>query len=53
MNWKINNGRYKYKSYDSPLSEVVSMIEEINFMGSDGGTENYGNDDPWDIPDND
>lgn len=42
-----------YKHYDSPFSEVVSLIEEINFMGSDGGTENYDHQDPWGIPDND
>lgn len=42
-----------YKHYDSPASEIIFLIEEINFMGSDGGTENYGEQDPWTIPDND
>ena len=43
----------RHKTYDSPFSEVVSLMEETNFMGSDGNTENYGEQDPWGIPDND
>lgn len=51
LNWKTNNLRYltkEYKVYDSPLLEVISLMEEINFMGSDGSTENYGSGSIWD-----
>ena len=39
--------------YESPSAEIVCITEETNFLGSDGNTENYGEVDPWTIPDND
>ena len=39
--------------YESPSAEVVYLSQEMNFCDSDGNTENYGSQDPWDIPDND
>ena len=39
--------------YESPSAEIVCISEETNFLGSDGNTEDYGEVDPWDIPDND
>ena len=39
--------------YESPSAEAVYLYQEMNFCESDGNTENYGDQDPWTIPDND
>lgn len=39
--------------YTPPCVEFLSLEQEENFLGSDGNTENYGDQDPWTIPDND
>ena len=39
--------------YEIPSAEVVYLFQGMNFCDSDGNTENYGTENPWDIPDND
>ena len=40
-------------AYETPEAEVIRLVQMMSVCGSDGTTENYGNQDPYDIPDND
>ena len=48
-----NNPFYRKEAYESPFVEVVDVLPVMTVCASNGETENYGQLDPWDIPDND
>jgi hypothetical protein len=39
--------------YESPITEEVFLAQERHFCGTNGETQNYDHQDPWNIPDND
>ena len=39
--------------FESPSADAVFLYQEMNFCASNGNTDNYGEQDPWTIPDND
>ena len=40
-------------AYEAPEAETIRLVQMMSVCDSNGTTENYGEQDPYEIPDND